>query len=153
MWPELETLARVALAAALGGVIGLEREVKERPAGLRTHMLVGAGAALFVSLGPATIEAYGGLPGELRSDPLRILEAVVTGVSFIGAGTILLRRGENHLEGITTAGSILVTAAIGTAVAIGEVVLAVGTCALVLVILVVLARFERWLQRRSDKSR
>ncbi len=91
-----------------------------------------------------------GLDGGLvRSDPVRIIEAVVTGVSFLGAGTIVLRRGKRQVEGLTTAASILFTAAVGVCVALSQVVLAIGATVLVLITLRGLGLLEGWLGRRS----
>ena len=105
---QLIVLRDAALAMLLGGVIGFERELKNRPAGFRTHMLVGGAAALLVGLGQLVITDHR-LDSELRLtiDPLRLVEAVIAGVSFIGAGTIFARRGSQVVTGITTAASIL----------------------------------------------
>lgn len=145
-WVEqLQILGRVALAGALGAAIGLEREVKNRPAGLRTHLLVAAGAALFVPLSGSMVVqfamVFGGEP--IRSDPIRTIEAIVTGISFIGAGTIILRGDRDRLEGVTTAASILLAAAVGTATALGLTVLAVSTTAFVIAVLYGLGRWEQ----------
>ena len=84
---ELQILGKVALAALLGGLVGIEREFAERPAGLRTHMLVGATAALFVMLAEFLTSTF--QPRDiLRVDPVRVIEAIVVGISFLGAGTI-----------------------------------------------------------------
>jgi putative Mg2+ transporter-C (MgtC) family protein len=134
---QLQTLAYVALAMLLGAIIGFEREVEEKPAGLRTHMLVAGAAALFVALSDVVVGRFGTELGAglVRSDPVRIIEAVVTGVSFLGAGTIILRRGRRQVEGLTTAASILFTAAVGVCVALSQLGLAVGVTLLVLAIL------------------
>ena len=115
---QLQTLAYVGLAMLLGAIIGLERELEDKPAGLRTHMLVGGAAALFVALADIVVGSLSAQLGSdlVRSDPVRIIEAVVTGVSFLGAGTIVLRRRERQVEGLTTAASILFTAAVGVCV-------------------------------------
>lgn len=128
---ELQILGKVALAALLGGVVGLEREFAERPAGLRTHMLVGATAALFVMLASQMISSFE--PQDIVTvDPVRVIEAIVVGVSFLGAGTIFkyTRQGEGIVEGLTTSASILSVAAIGIAVALDAFVLAVGVALL-----------------------
>lgn len=128
---ELQILGKVALAALLGGVVGLEREFAERPAGLRTHMLVGATAALFVMLADFLTSTF--QPRDvLRVDPVRVIEAIVVGISFLGAGTIFkyTRQGEGIVEGLTTSASILSVAAIGIAVALDVFILAVGVALL-----------------------
>lgn len=147
---ELIALGRVGLAMVLGAAIGFERELEDKPAGLRTHMLVGGAATLFVGLASVIVQHISGQigPGLIRSDPIRIVEAVVTGVSFLGAGTIVLRRGRGRVEGLTTAASILFTAAVGVAVALSLYVLSVGVTALILVTLRGIGIVEDRLQRR-----
>jgi putative Mg2+ transporter-C (MgtC) family protein len=134
---QLTILAYVGLAMLLGAIIGFEREVEAKPAGLRTHMLVAGAAALFVDLADVIVGRFGTELGAdlVRSDPVRIIEAVITGISFLGAGTIILHRGKRQVEGLTTAASILFTAAVGVCVALGQWVLAIGVTLLVLVIL------------------
>jgi putative Mg2+ transporter-C (MgtC) family protein len=146
---QLQILMYVGLSMVLGAVIGFEREVEEKPAGLRTHMLVAGAAALFVALVDIVVERFSvGLGVDLvRSDPVRIIEAVVTGISFLGAGTIVLRRGKQQVEGLTTAASILFTAAVGVCVALAQFVLAVGATLLVLGTLRGMGLLERCLRR------
>lgn len=128
----------------LGGVIGLEREIANRPAGFRTHMLVSGAAALLVGLGDALVTRFGGGDALLRTDPIRIVEAIVTGVSFLGAGTIF-RRGGEHVEGLTTAASLLLSAAIGIAVALRQWTLAIGVVVIALLVLRGVGALEkRW---------
>jgi putative Mg2+ transporter-C (MgtC) family protein len=147
---QLEILAYVALAMVLGAAIGFEREIEDKPAGLRTHMLVAGAAAMFVALGDVVVAHFEvGLAAELiRSDPVRIIEAVITGVSFLGAGTIIRYTSKRRVEGLTTAASTLFTAAVGVCVALSQVVLAVGVTVLVLVTLRGVGLVERQIQRR-----
>jgi putative Mg2+ transporter-C (MgtC) family protein len=105
-----EALLRLALAAALGAAVGLERELREREAGLRTHLLVALGSALFTIAG-----AYGF--HTLRTDPTRVAAQIVTGIGFLGAGAII-RQGF-IVRGLTTAATLWVVAAIGLAVGAG----------------------------------
>jgi putative Mg2+ transporter-C (MgtC) family protein len=128
---EFQMLGKVILAALLGGVVGLEREFAERPAGLRTHMLVGATSAFFVMLATHMITSFE--PQEIVTvDPVRVIEAIVVGISFLGAGTIFkyTRQGEGVVEGLTTSASILAVSAMGIAVAMNAFVLAVGAALL-----------------------
>lgn len=111
-----ELLFRVLLSAALGGLIGFEREISGQPAGFRTHLLVSLGAALFTLVGVEGIEIFVGGTG-VRSDPTRVAAQVVTGIGFLGAGAIL-QQGVT-VRGLTTAASLWVTAAVGTAMGIG----------------------------------
>jgi putative Mg2+ transporter-C (MgtC) family protein len=130
---QFQVLAYVVLAMLLGAAIGIDREIADKPAGLRTHMLVAGAAALLVSLGNIMVQHFDkNLPNNfLQSDPIRIIEAVITGVSFLGAGTII-RRGSSQVSGLTTAASILFAAAVGICVALSQLVLAVGSTVLVL---------------------
>jgi putative Mg2+ transporter-C (MgtC) family protein len=109
---QLFLIAEVALAMLLGGIIGIEREIADKPAGFRTHVLVAGAAALLVGLSSALIIDYAADPNAqlIRFDPVRVIEAIVTGGSFLGAGTIFRRSETNHVEGLTTAASILLVA-------------------------------------------
>lgn len=109
-WPEV--LLRIFVAAALGGAIGVERELRERQAGLRTHLVVSVGAALFT-----LVSAYGFADFGARVDPTRIAAQVVTGIGFLGAGAII-RQGLS-VRGLTTAASLWLVAAIGMAAGAG----------------------------------
>lgn len=142
---QLQILGTVALAMVLGGFIGAERELADKPAGLRTHMLVAAAAALLVGLGDVVVQRFDGtaVAGVVRSDPIRILEAIITGVSFLGAGTIIQRRGEPGVQGLTTAASVLFTAGIGVTVALSQFLLAAGGTILALIVLRTIALLER----------
>lgn len=141
---QLLVLRDAAIAMVLGGVIGFERELKNRPAGFRTHMLVAGAATLLVGLGQLVLDDHR-LDSELRVtlDPLRLVEAVIAGVSFIGAGTIFARRGSQVVVGITTAASILMVAVIGVMVGFRYHLLAGLATALTLLVLTVIARVER----------
>lgn len=132
---ELQMLGKIVIAALLGGLVGIEREFAERPAGLRTHMLVGGTAAFFVMLSSLLLASFE-QRDVLTADPVRVVEAIVVGISFLGAGTILKYReqGERVVEGLTTSASILSVAAIGIAVALDAYVLAVGVALLNLLI-------------------
>ena len=133
--PQFQILAYAALAMLLGGLVGLDREAARKPAGLRTHMLVSGAAALLVLLGQVMVKNYDAkLASLLTSDPIRIIEAIITGVSFLGAGTIM-RRESNQVEGLTTAASLLLAAAIGICVALSQWIVAVGLTLLVLLVL------------------
>jgi len=142
---QLELLLQVLVAMALGAVIGYDRQASDKPAGLRTHMLVAGAAALFVGLAHIIVRTFDShLPNQaVRSDPIRVFEAIITGISFLGAGTIIRHRGDQRVEGITTAASLLMTAAIGATVGLFEWFLACALTALVYVVLHVLGRFKR----------
>ena len=139
----LDLLARLALAVVLGGAIGWEREASSKPAGLRTNILICVGAALFTDL---SID-FGGLvvEGAVR-DPSRIAAQIITGIGFLGAGTIIQARGT--VTGLTTAATLWVVAGIGMSVGSGSYVEAVAATLLVLLVLVLLAPMENAIARR-----
>ena len=140
---------RLLAAAALGGLIGFEREYNEQPAGFRTHILVTLGAALFTMAGAYGTAAFVGT-GVVRFDPTRVAAQVVTGIGFLGAGAIL-RYGIN-IRGLTTAATIWVTASIGVAVALGFWAPALITTALVLISLLFLRPIQRVVLRQLRRS-
>lgn len=142
---ELRILPAVLYAMGLGGAIGFERELKDRPAGFRTHMLVAGTAALLLGLSRMVLEDGHYAGTGLRIDPLRLVEAVVAGVSFIGAGTIFASRSGEGVQGITTAASLLAVAAIGITVGFRYHLLALAITLLTLAVLTVL----RWVERRK----
>jgi putative Mg2+ transporter-C (MgtC) family protein len=130
----VRVVLRVLVAAFLGALLGWERQRAGKAAGLRTHMLVALGAALFV-LFPA--EA-----GMAIGDLSRVIQGVATGIGFLGAGTILKRAESEHIEGLTTAASIWLTGAIGMSVGAGQLWLPALCAGSAWVILYGLARFE-----------
>lgn len=135
----------VAFSILLGGLIGLEREIADKPAGLRTHMLVAGASTLLVILGDFMIRQYSGSPmvDAVMADPIRIMEAIITGISFLGAGTIIFSKRQESVEGLTTAASILFAAAIGITVALEQIVMASILTLLVILILLGLGFVER----------
>src|SRR4029434_6621381 len=137
-----EVFLRLALAAVLGGAIGLEREYHHKPAGLRTSMLIALGSALFSIL---SVELGAG-----AGSPDRIAAQVVTGIGFLGAGAIL-RSGEN-IHGLTTAATIWVNAAIGMAAGLGSYVVAARDAALTLIVLAILPFIERRFEERGGNA-
>jgi putative Mg2+ transporter-C (MgtC) family protein len=136
---DIEVFTRLLVAAALGGIIGLERELTGKEAGLRTMILICVGSALFTEMSQVLGAGSG-------ADSTRIASNIVTGIGFLGAGTIL-HQGAT-VKGLTTAATIWVAAAVGMAAGAGDYVRATGTTILVLLILVPL----RWWEERSGLS-
>jgi putative Mg2+ transporter-C (MgtC) family protein len=141
MLSELQILGSVVIATALGGVIGFERELADKPAGLRTHMMVAATAALLIGLANVIVPSLAFNTDIVRSDPIRMIEAIVTGVTFLGAGTII--RDRAGIEGLTTAASLLFVAVLGVTVALSQYILAIGLTVLNLLILRGVKFFEK----------
>ena len=146
---EYEFLLRIFVAAVLGGLIGLEREYRAKEAGFRTHFLVALGSAVFM-----IVSAYGfsDVPlaeGTHRWDVSRIAAQVVSGIGFIGAGTIIFRKAENMVSGLTTAAGLWVTAAIGLACGGGMYILSIAST---IMVLVGLEAFN-FILRKIDKKR
>ena len=139
---DLELFERLALAAVLGGVLGLEREWHHKTAGLRTNILIAMGAALFTLM---SMELTG-----TSGDPSRVASQIVTGIGFLGAGAIL--RTNAGVHGLTTAAAIWVNAAIGVAVGGGEYHLAFIATGVTLIVLVVLPLIERIVERRAPTT-
>jgi putative Mg2+ transporter-C (MgtC) family protein len=139
----LELLVQLLLAALLGGIVGLERELRGKPAGLRTNILICVGAALFTALSYHLAGA--------RGDPARVAAQILPGVGFIGAGTILHMRGA--VSGLTSAATIWVVAAIGMALGASAYVEAIGTTLLVVSVLTGLGFIEGMVARQLTRAR
>ena len=135
----------LVLAALLGGLIGLEREAKHRPAGLRTYMLVSTGSALFTILSITAFPTEGG-----PRDTARVAAQIVSGIGFLGAGT--LWRSDDMVKGLTTAAGLWVVAAIGMAVGAGYGLVAACATVLVLIILTGMLRVERFYYGRRQRQ-
>lgn len=150
---QLELAIQVVIAGVFSGIIGFERELANRPAGLRTHALLGAAAALLVGISDLLTEHFvdEAMPEILRVDPIRVVEAIVTGTAFIGAGTIFRHRDGATIEGLTTATSLLLAAGIGIVVATRQLLLA----AIITLFALILLRSVAYLVSRSriDDSR
>lgn len=140
--PVLAITARLAVAALLGAIIGFERELRNRPAGLRTHMLTSLAAAAFTVL---TFEIYHEMvdlnAAIARLDPLRVIEAVTAGVAFLAAGAII--RSGGNIKGLTTGAGMWMAGAIGVACGSGFYVVAAIATVFVVVVTFVLGYFER----------
>jgi putative Mg2+ transporter-C (MgtC) family protein len=148
--PITEILLRLLTALVVGGSIGWERERKNKPAGLRTHMLVALGAGTFCLLGfevGAQVSARYGAGGV---DPMRVLQGVVGGIGFLGAGSIIQSRG--HVSGITTAASVWMAGALGSACGVGAFILAGLSVVLAFTILTVVAKLEKLARNRAGAS-
>ena len=144
-WLRLDLLGRLLLAAVLGGIVGLEREWSGKPAGLRTNLLICVGAALITEMSVTLASRVG---AEGPTDPARLAAQIVSGIGFLGAGTILQARGA--ILGLTTAATLWVVAAIGIAIGAGAYVEAIGTTTLVMLSLIVLRRVEGKLGQRRE---
>lgn len=135
---ETEIIIKLLLSAGLGLLIGLEREIRKKPAGLRTHSLVSLGACLF------TLAALT-LAGDQMDFVARVLPGIVTGVGFLGAGMIF--QSKDRVRGLTTAAEIWSLAAIGVLVGIGSYLIAVVATVLILIILVPFKWFEKGIEK------
>jgi putative Mg2+ transporter-C (MgtC) family protein len=140
--PEFELLIRLLIAAAFAGLLGWERESAHKPAGLRTHMLVGIAAALYTALAELAVSRIHPAAEGFQADPIRAIQAVAIGIGFLGSGVIFVSRHEDRVRGLTTAASVWATAAIGIAAGLGHYRLAAGATLLLLFVLRVLARFD-----------
>lgn len=136
---DVEALFQLLLATGLGALIGVERELMHKPAGLRTHMLVSLGAAMF-----AIVSLI------FDQDPARVASGIVTGIGFLGAGSIIALRG--HVQGITTAATLWVAAGIGLAVGTGQYVLAIFGAVLVFGVLKIRSVEEKFPSMKGRKA-
>ncbi len=146
--PLVDVLARLTAAMAAGMILGLEREWRQKPAGLRTHMLVSLAAAAFTILAFELFRASLEIAPDSKGDPIRVIEGVIAGVAFLGAGTIIQSRGD--VKGLTTGASIWLSGATGLACGGGYYVLAAITVALAFVVLALVGLFER--KEQPDKA-
>jgi putative Mg2+ transporter-C (MgtC) family protein len=140
--PPLDLTLRLLLAAGLGAAIGVEREIRQKPAGLRTNVLIGVGSALFTMISLQV--------GAVSGTPDRIAAQIVTGIGFLGAGAIM--RSGLSVHGMTTAATIWVNAAIGMAAGAGEYAMATMATAITILVLVALPPIEAFFARRSKVS-
>jgi putative Mg2+ transporter-C (MgtC) family protein len=152
---QLKYLAEVALAMLLGGLIGVEREFAGKPAGLRTLMLVAGSAALLMIIGDIVMYDYAHKPYDdlISLDPIRIIQSIIIGISFLGAGTIILRQEKEKLEGLTTAAAILIAGTIGISIGLHLYVLATGISILSLIVMSGLRFTDRWIIKKREKKR
>ncbi len=148
MWTDLTneflaSLLRLAAAAVLGGLVGFERQVHGQWAGLRTHMAVAMGAAVFAFAGAASASSN-------PSETTRVIQGVATGIGFLGAGAILKLGDRREVKGLTTGSSIWLSAAVGATTGLGMYGLALATTLVTLVVLAVLRPFEKRVAQRYD---
>ena len=148
METDLTIFLRLLIVIVLAGVLGWERESTGKSAGLRTHILVGVGAVLFVVIGEMFVEKYRQYDQSMRFDPIRIVEAIVTGISFLGAGIIFVARDKGVVKNLTTAASIWTTSAVGMIVGLERYVLAVGSTLIIFAVL----RFLAFIEIKKSKS-
>lgn len=139
--PPVIAAIRLTAALILGGLIGIERERRGKPAGLRTHMLISVAAALFIIVSQQLGSLSFGAEGEIRIDPLRLIEAVTAGVAFLAAGIIFTSGGK--VRNITTGASMWLAGAVGLACGSGQIPLAFMASVLTVVIVGVVGAFER----------
>ena len=139
---QIKIIAHVVIAMMLGGIIGLERELSDKPAGLRTQMLVAGAAALLIKMGDLLVLYFNqDITTEIiRSDPIRMIQAIVLGISFLGAGTIIRHGTGDRIEGLTTAATILISATVGICVGINQYIVACATAILTFFIFYVILK-------------
>ena len=139
---DLSILMRVLIACVLSGILGWERESAGKAAGLRTHILVGVAAVLFTVVGEFMAVSFKAYGDHVRFDAANLVGAIVTGISFLGAGMIFFKKGTSDVKGLTTAAGIVTTAAIGILVGLERYFLAAGSTAIVFFVLRFVNIFE-----------
>lgn len=151
---QLFILLKIFIAAILAGAVGFERELRKKPAGLRTHMIVGAGSCLLVSLSALTVNFFQMRAEKIiETDPIRTIQAIIIGLGFMGAGTILKKQSTNEIKYLTTAASFFISSGIGIGVAIEQYVLCVGVALLFVILNPVLYKVENFIknEKRSEE--
>ncbi len=150
METELIILLHVIIASVLAGLVGLEREAVDKPAGIRTNMMVGGAVALLVMLGEVIVIYFknAGLGDIIDTDPTRIIHAVIVGISFIGAGMVLQIANEHKVKYLTTAATILFSTGIGISVALRQYYLAVGVTLFILFINFLIGQITRSMKKK-----
>ncbi|RUT34939.1 MgtC/SapB family protein [Arsenicitalea aurantiaca] len=145
--PQHIILIRLAIAAVLGGIIGFERERVRGAAGLRTHILISVGAALFTIL---TFEIFHTIGTDAQADPIRAVEAVTAGIAFLGAGAIFQARGSVH--GITTGAGMWLAGAVGVATALGHYTISAAVAIFAVLVLAALRAFAHHVIRADPRN-
>lgn len=141
-WNELgHIMIRLMAATLLGAIVGIQREKAGKPAGLRTHMLVSLGTAVFI----LSCSGVGMSPDQLS----RVIQGIITGIGFLGAGSILKLNEEHEIKGLTTAASVWMTAAIGVAVGVGSLGIALLSTVFTLIILALDGPLEKFKQNHN----
>ncbi|MBR4982737.1 MAG: MgtC/SapB family protein [Lachnospiraceae bacterium] len=141
---EISVVSRILLAMLLGGIIGIEREKSKRPAGFRTHILVCVGASMTALIGLFVWHQMGNV-----TDPMRISAQVISGIGFLGVGTILVKE-HDHITGLTTAAGLWTTAAIGIACGYGFYIAAVAGTLVVTVTSAILFKLEKGTRKKNS---
>jgi len=143
--PNVEIFLRLCLATLLGGLIGVNRELMHQAAGLRTHAIVGLGAAIVTSI----VVWNADMTGPFHFDAMsRVIQGIITGIGFLGAGVILRTENGQSVHGLTTAASIWLSACLGCACGAGAWMIAGSAFVLVMLILIVGGPLEQWIQKR-----
>jgi putative Mg2+ transporter-C (MgtC) family protein len=151
-WNELVIVLQIGYALVLSALIGWERERHRRPAGLRTHILVAVSATMITAIGEQLIARYAHLDEGVTADPGRLVHGLLTGIGFIGAGTIFQTARGDTVLGVTTAASLFAVTVLGIAVGLGFHVLAAAAALIIFGVLRVLGPLERSLAKDGDKG-
>ncbi len=151
---ELVMLGHIILASILAGIIGFERERLDKPAGIRTQMIVAGAVTFFVFLSEEIVQHFidSGLSDMIRTDPTRIIQAIIVGISFIGAGTVLQVAKEHKIRYLTTAATILMSTGIGIGIALKQYILTIGVTLFVLVINYLIRLFAINIEKSKKKE-
>jgi putative Mg2+ transporter-C (MgtC) family protein len=140
---DADILLRLIIAMGLAGIVGWDREQHGHSAGVRTNMLVGLSAALFTSTGDILVHHFQSYGQVVHADPIRVLQAIVLGVSFLGSGIIFVSHSKDEVHGLTTAASIWTITGVGIVVGLRHYVLGAGITLIVLVVLEVVRKVEQ----------
>jgi len=152
---ELGFVGQFLISLLLGLVIGLERELHDKPAGMRTYSLIAAASTALVLLGFEIVEVFSGHFDDqlIKADPVRVIQAIIVGISFVGAGSILKDPETNAIQNLTTAASILAVASVGIAVALSKYYFAVSITVIILIINWILRFPEKWIRNKAGMKK
>lgn len=145
-----DVFLRLSVAVLVGAAVGWDREKRNKPAGLRTHILISLAAALFTVITFELHAEVSRVSREINADPIRIIEAVTSGVAFLAAGAII--RGRGGVQGLTTGANMWLAGALGVACGSGYYSIALIACVFAILVLVVLARLEDKIEPGADRS-
>ncbi|MDM7921961.1 MAG: MgtC/SapB family protein [Pyrinomonadaceae bacterium] len=150
---DLNIFLRVGVSLVLSGILGWERESAGKAAGLRTHILVGVASTLFIVIGELMAVSFRSYGDHVRFDAANLIGAIVTGISFLGAGIIVFKRDKSEVRGLTTAAGILMTSAIGMLIGLERYVLAIGSTVIVFLVLRAVQYLEPSIAKAPESSR
>jgi putative Mg2+ transporter-C (MgtC) family protein len=152
---ELGILLKIIIASFLAGTVGFEREMEHKPAGLRTHMIMGGSATLIISLGEILIHDMmkTEISSAIHTDPIRLIQGMIIGLSFIGGGTILKLQNDQRVKYLATAASLFFSTGIGIGIALNQYTICIGVAIFILLINHFIGKIERYIYTKQKGTK